>query len=58
MSRFAETEIALLGRLHALKAVTSASINIVDVAAPLYAAGFTKDEIAAVIDALECQSAW
>lgn len=53
MSRFLETETALLGRLRALKSRPGMSINLRDVAAPLHAAGFVQDEIMAVFTALE-----
>ncbi len=53
MSRFSETEAALMERLRALKSVPDMSINLHDVGAPLQAAGFNQDEIMAVLAALE-----
>lgn len=53
MSRFEETEIALLARLHALKAKPDMTINMFDIGVPMSAAGFTEEEIIAVMDALE-----
>ncbi|MBK5569265.1 MAG: hypothetical protein I8N66_22885 [Ensifer sp. SSB1] len=53
MSRFTETEIALIERLRSLKASPDMSINIVDIGVPLTAAGFTQDEIMEVLYALE-----
>jgi len=53
MSRFAETETALLERLRALKAVPDMSINLFDIGVPMNAAGFSQEEIMAVLDALE-----
>ena len=53
MSRFAETETAVVARLHALKVGPEISVNLSDLVAPLHAAGFSQDEITAVMDALE-----
>jgi hypothetical protein len=53
MTRFSKTETALLNRLRALKAKPEMSLNLLDVARPMQAAGFSRDEIMAVIDALE-----
>ncbi|SFB59457.1 hypothetical protein SAMN03159496_05530 [Rhizobium sp. NFR07] len=53
MDRFAETEIALLERLRSLKASPDMSINLLDIHAPLDAAGFSTDEVTAVLNALE-----
>ncbi len=53
MSRFTETEIALIERLRALKALPDTSINVFDIGVPLTAAGFTQDEIMEVLYALE-----
>lgn len=53
MSRFTETEIALIERLRALKALPDMSINVFDIGVPLTAAGFTQDEIMEVLYALE-----
>lgn len=53
MSRFEDTETALLERLRALKAKPEMTINLFDIGVPLTAAGFTQDEIMAVLSALE-----
>ncbi|PTV70212.1 hypothetical protein [Agrobacterium pusense] len=53
MSRFEDTETALLGRLRALKAKPEMTINMFDIGVPMSAAGFTQDEIMAVLDAFE-----
>ncbi|WP_104668264.1 hypothetical protein [Ensifer adhaerens] len=53
MSRFTETETALIERLLALKALQDMSINVFDIGVPLIAAGFTQDEIVEVLYALE-----
>jgi hypothetical protein len=53
MSRFSETEAALLERLRALRAEPEVSINLYDIGVPLVAAGFNQNEIMAVLDALE-----
>lgn len=53
MNRFSEIELALLERLHTLKATPEMSFNLNDVALPLNAAGFSQSEIIAVLDALE-----
>jgi len=53
MSRFAETEIAVVERLRNLKAAPEMAINVSDVGEPLKADGFDLDEIKAVLDALE-----
>lgn len=53
MSRFNETETALIERLRALKALPDMSINFFDIGVPLTAAGFTHDEIVEVLYALE-----
>ena len=53
MSRFNETETALIERLRALKALPDMSINVFDIGVPLTAAGFTQDEIVEVLIALE-----
>jgi len=53
MSRFAETETALLERLRSLKAAQEMSFAQGDLIAPLDAAGYTRDEISAVLNALE-----
>jgi hypothetical protein len=53
MSRFAETETAVVARLRAFKAAPKVSINLSDLGAPMHAAGFSQHEIKAVLDALE-----
>ncbi len=53
MSRFTETEVALLNRLRALKAKPDVVINLFDIGVPLSADGFTQQEMIAVLDALE-----
>jgi len=52
MDRFAETENALVARLRVLKA-SDMSINLLDLRLPLEAAGFSQDEVTAVLNALE-----
>jgi hypothetical protein len=53
MSRFTETEIALIERLRALKDMPDMSINVFEVGDPLTSAGFSQDEILEVLYALE-----
>lgn len=53
MSRFEETEIALLERLRALKAKPEMTINMFDIGVPMNSAGFSQEEVMAVLDALE-----
>lgn len=53
VSRFAETETALVERLRSLKAAPEMSFTLGDLTAPLGADGYTKDEISAVLHALE-----
>lgn len=53
MSRFTETEAAVLDRLRALKAKPDVTINLFDIGVPLSAAGFTQEEMISVLDALE-----
>lgn len=53
MSRFDETETAVIARLRALKAKPHVSINRNDLNIPLQADGFSADEIKAVVNALE-----
>jgi hypothetical protein len=53
MDRFAETENALVARLRVLKASPDMSINLLDLRLPLEAAGFSQDEVTAVLNALE-----
>ncbi|UXT53234.1 hypothetical protein FY136_28655 (plasmid) [Agrobacterium tumefaciens] len=57
MSRFVETETALLERLRALKAAPDMAINLFDIGVPMNAAGFSQEEIMAVLDALEQEKA-
>lgn len=53
MSRFSETEAALIERLRGVKAAPEMSINLHDVGTTLHAAGFAQDESMAVLAALE-----
>lgn len=53
MSRFSETETALSERLRALKAKPGMSIALYDIGVPMSVAGFTQEEIMAVLDSLE-----
>jgi hypothetical protein len=53
MSRFSETEAALLERLRTLKAAPEMSINLYDIGVPMAADGFSQEEIIAVLNALE-----
>lgn len=53
MSRFEDTEAALLERLRALKAKPEMTINLFEIGVPMSAAGFIQDEIMAVLDAFE-----
>jgi hypothetical protein len=53
MSRFEETETALMEWLRALKAKPEMTINMFDISVPLSAVGFTQDKIKIVLDALE-----
>jgi len=53
MDRFAETENALVARLRVLKTSPDMSINLLDLRLPLEAAGFSQDEVTAVLNALE-----
>lgn len=53
MSRFSETEAALLERLRAMKAKPEMSINVFDIGVPMIAAGFSQDEIMNVLLAFE-----
>ncbi|QYA04527.1 hypothetical protein [Rhizobium sp. B21/90] len=53
MSRFDETEAALIDRLRTLKAEPEKMINLFDIGVPMNVAGFTQDEIMAVLFALE-----
>lgn len=53
MSRFAESETAVIARLRALKAKPDVSINRADLSIPLQADGFSLAELKAVLNALE-----
>ncbi|GAK70681.1 hypothetical protein RRU01S_13_00190 [Agrobacterium rubi TR3 = NBRC 13261] len=53
MSRFNDTEEAVLRRLRALKAKPEMTINLLDLGTPLGDAGFTQDNIMEVLIALE-----
>ncbi len=53
MSRFNEIEIALVERLNALKAEPGKIINLTDLSPRLNALGYAKDEVLAVLLALE-----
>ncbi|MGV1914279.1 hypothetical protein [Rhizobium sp. 22-785-1] len=53
MSRFADTEVAVLTRLRALKAKPEMTINILDLSSSLGDAGFSQDEVMEVLTALE-----
>lgn len=53
MSRFSETENALIARLRALKAKRKVTISLLDISDPLRESGFTQDEILAVLRAIE-----
>lgn len=53
MSRFNDTEAAVLSRLRALKSKPEMTINLLDLGVPLNDAGFSNDEIMKVFTALE-----
>ena len=53
MSRFDDTETALLERLRTMKAKPEMKINLFDIGVPLNASGFSQDEIMKVLFALE-----
>lgn len=53
MSRFEDTEIAVMDRLRAMKVEPDTTVNLLDLEDPLHAAGFSQDEIAGVLSALE-----
>lgn len=53
MSRFNDIEIALVARLHVLKAKPDKTINLLDISDPLNALGYARDEIMEVLVALE-----
>ena len=53
MSRFNDTEAAVLSRLRALKAKPEMTINLLDLTEPLKDADFSQEEISEVLIALE-----
>ncbi|KRB59103.1 hypothetical protein ASE04_27300 [Rhizobium sp. Root708] len=53
MSRFEETETALIEKLRSMKVKPDVTINLLDIREPLNAAGFTQEEIMVVLHALE-----
>ncbi|WP_112540874.1 hypothetical protein [Rhizobium sp. BE258] len=53
MGRFEDTEAAITERLRAMKGNPDVTINLFELGVPLNAAGFTQDEITAVLEALE-----
>ena len=53
MGRFEDTEAAITERLRAMKRNPDVTINLFELGVPLNAAGFTQDEITAVLEALE-----
>ncbi|MBY3314677.1 hypothetical protein [Rhizobium laguerreae] len=53
MSRFEETETALTDRLRVLKMKPDMTVNLFDIGVPMNAAGFSQEEILAVLTALE-----
>ncbi|MBB3318721.1 MULTISPECIES: hypothetical protein [unclassified Rhizobium] len=53
MSRFEDTEAAVTEKLRALKLKPDMTINLFDIAVPLNAAGFSQEEIMAILYALE-----
>lgn len=53
MSRFEETETALIEKLRSMKVKPDVTINVLDIREPLNAAGFTQEEIMVVLHALE-----
>jgi hypothetical protein len=53
MSRFDDTETALLERLRTMKAKPEMTINLFDIGVPLNASGFSQDEVMEVLVALE-----
>jgi len=53
MSRFEDTETAVTEKLRALKLKPDMTINLFDIGIPLNAAGFSQEEIMAVLVALE-----
>jgi|GEM_PF-754491 len=53
MSRFEDTEAAVAEKLRTLKLKPEMTINLFDIGVPLNAAGFSQEEIMAVLFALE-----
>ncbi|MCS3742270.1 hypothetical protein [Rhizobium sp. BK661] len=53
MSRFEDTEAAVTEKLRARKLKPDMTINLFDIAVPLNAAGFSQEEIMAILYALE-----
>ncbi|PYE94026.1 hypothetical protein C8J35_11181 [Rhizobium sp. PP-F2F-G38] len=53
MSRFEDIEAATLERLRALKAKPEMTINLIDMGAPLNAAGYSQEEVLQVLLAFE-----
>jgi len=53
MSRFEDTEAAVTEKLRALKMKPDVTINLFDIEVPLNAAGFSQEEIMAILYALE-----
>ena len=53
MNRFDEIEAALLMRLRTLKAKPGVTVNMLDMAVPLNAAGYAREELLEVLLALE-----
>lgn len=53
MSRFEDIEAATLERLRTLKAKPEMTVNLIDMGAPLNAAGYTQEEVLTVLLAFE-----
>ena len=53
MSRFEDTEAAVIDRLRTMRAAPEMTVNLVDVVVPLNAAGFSQEKIVEVLSALE-----
>jgi len=52
MGRFEDTEAAVTQRLRAMKIGPEMTANLLELGTPLNAAGYTQDEITAVLEAL------
>lgn len=52
MGRFEDTEAAVTQRLRAMKIGPETTANLLEFGTPLNAAGYTQDEITAVLEAL------